>query len=152
VWGHVRRRSTRFPGLGHPVVDALIAHFQGANVHGVVTALAQVSEDAPHSLSVRCIFTTDVGDGHPRKEYRDFRVTNDGGWDEAAPGTDLQTLISVGSGSVPNMVLAIPDEMRERIKSSIATIEVTIRAKSDGVANVRSRIVGLAVKDDNNTE
>ncbi|HLE63747.1 MAG TPA: SNF2-related protein, partial [Pyrinomonadaceae bacterium] len=67
----MRRRNAQLLGLGHPLVDALIAHYQSGQIRGEATHLRG---GMANTLSVRCIFTTDVGDGHPRKEYRNFLV------------------------------------------------------------------------------
>jgi len=134
----MRRRNTQLLGLGHPLTDALVAHFQSGRVRGEVTVLSGETD----ALSVRCIFTTDIGDGHPRKEYRNFLVTADGDWTEAPPRSDMEELHEVESALIRTAALAALEGLQERIKSGIASIEASIRAQSDGVAAVRSRLVG----------
>jgi hypothetical protein len=137
----MRRRNTQLLGLGHPLVDALIAHFQSAGVRGEVTALPN---GTPNTLSVRCIFITDIGNEPPRREYRNFVVTLDGGWTEASPRTDVIALGDTSLRLLQSLPFAVSASLRERIESGIASIEASIRAKSEEVAVVRGRVVGMA--------
>jgi superfamily II DNA or RNA helicase len=137
----MRKRKTQLLGLGHPLVDALTVYCQSGRVRGEVAILP---EGNPNALSVRCVFTVDGGAGHPKREYRSFVVSTDGGWDEASPRSDVEALQETGTSYDVRHIPVPTDDLRQQIRSGIATIEASLRARGVETVSVRSRVVGLA--------
>ncbi|MBN2391966.1 MAG: DEAD/DEAH box helicase family protein [Anaerolineae bacterium] len=133
----MRRRKAQLLGLGHPLVDALVSHFSAPRVRGQVTVFPEAD-----AVSARYIIEAEMENGRQRSDYHEFVVGLDGTWQKASARRDViglqNRLVDAGIG------LSLPGSVREQIEAAVRAAEATIRAETDQVVTVRSRLVGLA--------
>lgn len=139
----MRRRTVQLFGLGHPLVDGLIRHFQRPHHSGEVTALAGAG--AGPRLSVRVFFRLELENGRKRSVYMHLLLASDGSWEEAPPTFDVDQL-----GARPQTKQSEPDGMRmESLRSAaeqaLDAIGARVRATTEGVVSIRHWLVGLAI-------
>ena len=87
----MRRRKAELLGLGHPLIDALIAHCQSPRQHGSVAALQDQAQAGP-AVSVRCIFHLDLENGKKQRVYKHVMLAADGELRETKPRLDADLL------------------------------------------------------------
>ncbi len=138
----MRRRNVQLLGLGHPLVDALIHHFQRPQRPGDVAALAGPN-DGTGRLSIRALFHLELENGRKRLQYVHLLVAPDGSWEEARPTFDVDRLSSVleSGPAEPNR---LPIEMlRSAAQQALDAIGARLRATTDGVLSLRHVVMGL---------
>jgi hypothetical protein len=133
----MRRHKAQLLGLGHPLVDALVDYFQSPQVRGDVTVFREAN-----AVSVRYLLQVTMENGKQQQSYHEFVVGFDGTWHEAQVKRDIANL----RNRLPSaeLGLSIPDDIRQQIETTLRSTEATIRAETDQVVTVRSRLVGLA--------
>lgn len=144
----MRRRKAQLLGLGHPLVDALIQHFQSPRVAGEVTFLGVpgLGRGQGLCLSARCLTSLELEGGRRQKLYHHLLLTPDGSWDEAPTRFDLTALQDLRQTSPmtfdqPAFLRAVESRLRE----AVSAIEARLRANLEGVVTIRSTITGLAI-------
>jgi superfamily II DNA or RNA helicase len=142
----MRRRKAHLMGLGHPLIDALIAHIQGAQHPGEVASLSRQINDNSRRLSARCVLTAEFDNGRREQRYVHFMVRHDGSSGEADARCDIQDLEkSPLSGEENELPCALPADSRQRLAELISATEGKLRAAQEGLASVRTTLVGLAI-------
>ncbi len=139
----MRRRSVQLLGLGHPLVDALIRQFQGAQQAGDVAWLQVPSCGEGHQVSVRARFHLSCENGETRSCYRNILISSDGSWCEAPPTFDILQERPVPAGQAAQASSTMEDT-RSVAEQALATIAAELRAATEGVTAVRHTLVGLA--------
>jgi len=138
----MRRKSAEFMGIGHPLVDGMIAYFQRPSWAGDVAVLKN-REGSPY-LSVRFMLEATLEDGSFRRRYESAEVTAHGSWQSRSPKKDVDALHEETGRPV---ALQPPTEfapLRDRIASAIADAEAHFRSELLAVQTVRGRLAGLA--------
>lgn len=142
----MRRRKAQLLGLGHPLVDALIAYCQGPQIDGELTFLPVSDLVGGPVLSARCVFHADLQGGRRDRIYKHLLLAPDGSWEEAPPRRDIETLATLARSLTPaENRLAAHTFSADRVRDALAAIEAKLRATMDGVLSVRSVITGLAI-------
>jgi len=138
----MRRKNAEFMGIGHPLVDGMIAHFQRSSWAGDVAVLKSM-EGSPY-LSVRFVLEAMLDDGSSRRRYESAEVTAHGSWQARSPKKDVDALHDE-AGRPPASRSSIEfHPLRDRIASAIADAEANFRSELPAVQTVRSRLAGLA--------
>lgn len=139
----MRRRNVHFLGLGHPLVDALIRHFQRPQQSGDVSTLRRPR--GPHGcLSIRAMFHMGLENGRRRSLYAQFVLGPDGSWQEAPPTFDVERLANPSSERGEELDTSELGTSRSAVQQALAAAEAQLRAKTDGVMSIRHTLVGLA--------
>jgi len=138
----MRRRAADFMGIGHPLVDAMIAHFQRASWAGDVAVLL-VGDDQLY-LSVRFVLEATLEDGSFCRRYESAEITANGSWQVRSPRKDIDALQNTAGTSSSFRVHSEFLELRERVVNAIADAEARLRAEFSGIQTVRGRLAGLA--------
>jgi hypothetical protein len=139
----MRRKSAEFMGIGHHLVDTMIAHFQRSSWVGDVAALK--STGGSGCLSVRFVLEAILEDGSSRRNYESAEATLDGSWRVRSPKRDIDALHEESSRTISNPPVASFLTLRDRVANAIADAEARFRSELSGVQTVRGRLVGLAV-------
>lgn len=144
----MRRRKAQLLGLGHPLVDALIAHLQSPSFRGDVALLScPVHQEA--FLSVRTVLYLAFEDERRERLYKHYLVAADGSWREAPSRFDLECLADsmrlVPPGTGQARLDAASSETLDRLGTNI---EAEIRANTPGLSSIRSVVSGYALISD----
>lgn len=138
----MRRRAAELMGIGHPLVDAMICHFQQASWAGDVTVLT--TEDVLPYLSVRFVLEATLEDGSPYRRYESAEMTTDGSWRVHSSRKDINALQNMAG---PSRSFRVPPDflgLRKCVINAIADAEAQFRAERPGTQTVRGRLAGLA--------
>jgi len=137
----MRRKNADFMGIGHPLLDGMIAYLQQSSWAGEVTMLKNA--DPSPCLSVRFILEATLENGSIRRRYGSAETTTLGSWNTRSPKSDINSL-DQQAGASP---ICQPTEflqMRDRVMSAIADAEAQFRSELPAVQTTRIRLAGLA--------
>jgi superfamily II DNA or RNA helicase len=139
----MRRRNVQLLGLGHPLIDALIRHFQRPAQPGDVAYLT--ASTTGRKLSLRSVSYLEMESGRRRAIYTHLLLHPDGSWEEAPPACDVESLSGPFPG--PSEMLDSTDlgALRVPAQEALAAIQARLRATAEGSLSIRHREVGLAV-------
>lgn len=139
----MRRKGAEFMGIGHPLVDAMVAYFQRSSWAGDVTVLK--GAEGSTGVSVRFVLEAALEDGSTCRRYESADATVNGSWLARSPKKDVDALqdIAVRPGGEPVLAPEIPS-LRDRVVAAIADAEAHFRTELSAVQTVRGRLVGLA--------
>jgi superfamily II DNA/RNA helicase len=127
-----RKKGVELLGLGHPLIDALLAYYKSEHIDGQVLIMDNLGEDF---LSLRCLFEIDFTDGTKRTLYEELPLHR------TAPACDIDLL--KGQYSVGKQQPRFTIET-SRLESIIGTTKASIRSQYDDIVNVRHKCVGVA--------
>ncbi len=139
----MRQRNAQLLGLGHPLVDALIRHFQRPQEPGEVAVLYGPNDRA-RGLSARTLFHLEFENGRKRSMYVHVLLAPDGSWEEAPPTFDMELLAKPFQNNQEAKALPGLDELRHSALQALASMEARLRATTNGVLSVRHALIGLA--------
>jgi len=128
-----RKKGVELMGLGHPFMDALIAHFKGDSLIGEVLNIRLAG--IPSSLSTRCRFTIEFENGSRKEVYRMFLIEG------AIPPDDLE-LLKWANLATPGLAEPLQD-IETRVETLIRNEEAQLRARHSNVLIIRSKCVGI---------
>jgi hypothetical protein len=137
----MRRKGADLMGLGHPLVDAMIAYFAGPLWSGAVASLN--TNGAGHGVSVRYLLEADLQDGSRRRRYQSVHIAPDGTWTTSRSKHDVQQLTETKHQLSRPACIDIPS-LRARVESAIGDAESELRSEQPNVESVRGRVVGIA--------
>jgi superfamily II DNA or RNA helicase len=139
----MRKRKTELLGLGHPLVDALLAHIKKPAWKGDVTNLTSSSD--VRMLSVRWLVSAEMDNGRSRQSYVHIQVDPAHGLRETAERSDLEALLSLPSGLNTGRNIPIPiDRTKKLAEASLNDWLSRRRAELDGLGGFRVELVGLS--------
>lgn len=140
----MRRKNAEFMGIGHPLVDAMIAYFQRSSWAGEVSQLK--ADNGWVGLSVRFLLEATMEDGTTRRRYESADATPSGAWRPRSPKQDVDAVHDASAlpRATERSDTIEGSSLRDRVKSAMADAEAHFRAELPGVQSVRSRLVGLA--------
>lgn len=142
----MRRKQAKPLGLGHPLVDALLAELQGGDRFGTVTNL-DGGGSAERSVRVHCLAHVAYEDGHVRRFLRAADLHPDGSWTpvQEEQETSLLTLLQSRAGTMPapKATDLLPD-WTTIFSAAISVWEAELRAQESGVLSVRFVTTGIA--------
>ncbi len=137
----MRRKNADLIGIGHPLVDALIAHFSGAAWPGEVSVM--YPEEPTQAVSIRYVLEASMEDGTTRRRYESVLTGTDGSWRTSNAKQDVAAL-SEPKASSPRPIGPNVEAIRVRVESAISDAESQFRAEHNGVQSIRSRVTGVA--------
>ncbi len=137
----MRRRGVQLLGLGHPLIDGLVAHLQSAQTRGDVTSFA-ATDNTEVELSVRLLVHLNFEDGRIEKRYKNYIADNQS-WSERNSRLDVEMLSKVqNNGAVPGEI--VRTSFTEVLKQIRTNAEADVRTKHEKLASVRVREIGCA--------
>ncbi|MDY0168861.1 MAG: SNF2-related protein [Thermoguttaceae bacterium] len=138
----MRSKSAEFMGIGHPLVDATIAHFQQSSWPGEVAVLG--ASDDTGGLSIRFALDATLEDGSMRRRYESADAMASGSWVGRSPKKDVEALAGAAvRPAEPGPSVQLPS-LRERVSGAIADAEARFRTEISAAHAVQGRLVGLA--------
>ena len=138
----MRRKSAEFMGIGHPLVDGMIAYFQRPSWAGDVAVLK--SREGSPCLSIRFVLEATLEDGSSRRRYASAEATVHGSWQTRSPKKDADALQEESGRQPTHQVPAEFPSLQDRVASAIADAEAQFRSELSTVQTVRGRLAGLA--------
>ncbi len=142
----MRRKQARLAGLGHPLIEALLAEWQKDEVPGAVTAL-RVPGTEP-ALRAYCLADVAYEDGRRRKFPRTAELSESGSWRSLGQGQGMALLQIVRDLSPVGAVKIAPGRFtswQAAFEEVIRHWEAEIHARQPGVLSVRVVLCGLAL-------
>ena len=139
----MRRKNADFMGIGHPLVDALIAHFQRSSWPGEVAVLK--ASEIGGGVSVRYVLEAQMEDGSSRRKYESVQIDSDGAWQARTARNDVELLAATRASPSAAVLSSSAGIPKARVEGAIADSEADFRAGLSGVQSVRGRLVGVAV-------
>ncbi len=130
-----RKKGVELMGLGHPLVDALIAHYKSDKVEGEVLLLGGFRKPF---VSLHYVFEIDFGDGTKRELYKEILFEGTRSPSEIA---FLKEEFFEKKGK-PKLEIK-----KDRLSSVIENIKASIRAEYDDIVNIRPKCVGIVSTD-----
>lgn len=128
-----KQKGVELLGLGHPLIDALIKHFQQDSVRGDVLIRIRKGADSS-SLSLRYLFEITFSDSSSRTLYENIR------FQECSDISDI-TLLAMGMDEFSPSSYEQPS--MERVDTLVENTKASIRAEYDDIVNIRARCIGL---------
>lgn len=143
----MRRRHATLLGLGHPLVDALIAEMQATAGVGSVANLRDGEPETP-SIRVHCIAQLQSEDGTSRRQFTAFDLRSDGVWSTVPEDEDSSTLLKEVRRPEARAEGARGDsaDYMRVCESALRVRESEIRSEEPGLESVRFVLTGLALK------
>ncbi len=139
----MRRRNVHLLGLGHPLVDALLRHFQRPQQAGDVATLSDPAA-AGQQISARVIVHLEVDNGRRRSQYVSLLVSNDGSWVEAPPTVDAERLTFPAAEESGETASLDTSSLRRATEAAVNAVSARLRAQAEGVVSLRHTLVALA--------
>jgi len=137
----MRRRKVEFLGLGHPLVDALIAYLRSPKWGGSVAAIRAAEDEA--STSVRWFVTVQMESGKEKQFYRSVSINSLGSTTETSERTDVDGLRNPSVYPSDGQALST-ERLRQSAQADLEYFLAQLRAKHDGILAVRPELVGIA--------
>lgn len=138
----VRRRKVEFLGLGHPLVDALIAYLKSPRCRGAVSNISSSASNG--ALSVRWFVSVQTENGKTKPYYRNVAVSPHGSIQPVDERSDLEALRTVGQSPKACGTLPVAS-MRQSAEGHLGYLLGELRGSVDGVAAIRPDLVGLSL-------
>jgi len=129
-----RKKNIDLLGLGHPLIDALLAHCSSDSFPGDI--LNSKAPNLPAYLSIRYLFTIDFEDGTCRQFYENIILNGD-----SLP--DDSVLLQQRSWTKININPSESNSIEEKIKLHIQNKKATFRSLYDGILNIREKCLGI---------
>ncbi len=128
-----RKKNVDLPGIGHPLIDALLDFYKSESVSGEL--LNVKCDDMVPNLTARYLFIIAFEDGTRREMYQSFLI------DGKEELSDLDFLLrgDFKVNGMPTTLSFIEDKMKMFTQNQ----EAKIRSNYDGVINVRQKCVGI---------
>jgi hypothetical protein len=136
----VRRRKVEFLGLGHPLVDALIAYLKSPRWRGSVSSI----HDADGIVSVRWFVSMQTEDGKVKHYYRNIGVNSLGSIHSIDARGDLLALQAPANSTASAKTLPV-QKVREYAEGHLDYLLGELRGSADAVSAIRPDFVGLAL-------
>ncbi len=129
----IRKKGIDLMGVGHPLVDALISHYNGDAISGDI--LISKNNGIPDIFSARYLFTMDFEDSTKKELYKEFVLSGN------QVKSDVELLMQQEwkeDRTVTNL-----KEMDEQISIRVRNFEAQLRSECEGVLSVRTKCVGV---------
>ena len=142
----MRRRQAELLGVGHPLVDALLAELQRDEIPGAVTILDS-GDAVGRTVQVHCIAHTSYEDGQARRFLRTADLRPDGAWAfvEDREKRSLMDLLHAHSESLSKVGKSKPTGNWAAVYRQVVSFwESELRTQEDGVWTVRIVVTGVA--------
>ena len=127
-----RRKGIELLGLGHPLIDALLAHYKSDRVDGEVLLLDDFDKAF---LCLRYIWEIDFTDGMRRTLYKEIPLHG------TCTAYDLELLKGHNTETMQHTNLSLETD---RLESIVENTRASIRSEYDGIVNIRHKCVGIA--------
>lgn len=135
----MRRKRIEFMGLGHPLVDALIAYFKSPIWRGEVTRLS--SGDEP-LLSVRWLVSVQSENGKTQQHFHHVVLNQVGSARKIDERHDLNLLPILAN--MQQGIIIDTAKLQAFAEAEFQGVLAELRAVSDGQPTIRGELVGLA--------
>lgn len=139
----MRCKKAELMGIGHPLVDAVIAHFSHPSVAGEVSCLDFGDQQAV--VSVRYVIEAQMEDGSKRLAYESALIHSEGTWRMASVRQDLDLLQRNSLAYHTAFASGCKLDLQSRVEGAISDAIARFCSAHDHVETVRGRVVGLTV-------
>ena len=137
----MRRRRIDFLGLGHPLIDALIAYLKSPQWRGSVSMLQQ--QNGEETLLVRWLVSVQTNNGKWGQHFRHVAVNTLGSIRVVDERHDLDALKKAS----PAQVIPRPqfsEKLRDCAKTDLDYFLAELRATTEDLCAIRADLIGLA--------
>ncbi len=143
----MHKKSAEFLGLGHPLVDALIEHFQQMSMNGDVAVLNHSLSEAKSHAIVSTLVSIDLEGG---KQYREMKLVRVEGTGDSQVLPDdwlvlrlkkLKEIVKNGTSSGSEMDWK---RIRESYEGAIGAILSQMKGNLEHPVGARVRLLGIA--------
>lgn len=141
----MRKRQAELMGLGHPLIDAIIAFYQQVTIPGDNAAMQVNGNESEPFVVVTNLFTIDTEAGDQHKEIKILKITNSGDV-QVLPEEWLLNRLSEKSNSykISNQPLNI-EKIRYSYEGAVGAILTQIKAAVEKPVAARVRMLGVGL-------
>jgi len=144
----MRKRRVELMGIGHPLIDGLLAYLQSTNAHGEVTCLSTGDANPEPKLIIRALLTIEAEAKHTHREIKIIQVDTTGQIQILPDDWDLHLLQS-GSfqpTTLPENIASMPwNTWRQSYESAIGAILTQTRMKVENPLSARVQLLGVSL-------
>lgn len=144
----MRKRRVELMGIGHPLIDGLLAFLQSSSAQGEVTCLSTNSEHPEPKLIVRALLTIEAEAKHTHREVKIIQIDKAGQIQILPDDWDLHLLKS-GTFQplrLPENSASLPwNTWRQAYESAIGAILTQTRMKVENPLSARVQLLGLSL-------
>ena len=144
----MRKRRVELMGIGHPLVDGLLAHLQSSNAQGEVTCLATGTANQGSRLIIRVLLTIEAEAKHTYREVKIIQIDKDGQIQLLPDDWDLHLLKSgtFQPSHLPENVTRLPwNTWHQAYESAIGAILTQTRMKVENPLSARVQLLGVSL-------
>lgn len=138
----MRRKKAELMGIGHPLVDAVIAHFSHPSVAGEISCMDFGDSEA--AVSVRYVIEAHLEDSSKRLAYESAFIHSEGAWRMASVRQDLDLLQRNALVYHAAPAAGCKLDVQARVEGAITDAIARFRSAHERVESARGRVVGLA--------
>ncbi|MEI8191069.1 MAG: hypothetical protein WCI75_15255 [candidate division NC10 bacterium] len=144
----MRKRRVELMGIGHPLIDGLLAYLQSSNAQGEVTCLSAGTGNPEPKLTIRALLTIEAEAKHTHREVKIIQVNTEGQIQLLPDDWDLH-LLKAGTFKptrLPEGIDALPwNTWRQTYESAIGAILTQTRMKVENPLSARVQLLGLSL-------
>jgi hypothetical protein len=137
----MRRKKAELMGIGHPLVDAVVAHFTHPSIAGEVSCMDFGNNLA--AVSVRYVIDAHLEDRAKRMVYESAFIDSEGTWRMGSVRQDLDLLQRNALAYHPAPAAGCELALQSRVEGAISDAIARFRSAHEGVESARGRVVGL---------
>lgn len=143
----LRKRSAELMGIGHPLIDALIAYCQDITVPGDTGFFVRtLSDEAPHAV-VNTLVTVDLEDGKQHKEFKMVRISQTGDA-HVLPQEWLVYRLEKRAAEIQSQPMNLKfdwNRIRQAYEGAIGAILTQVKSSLEKPVSARVRLLGVSV-------
>ena len=135
-------------GIGHPLIDGLLAYLRGSTFSGEVTYFKRQGKAQKESLLVRALLHVEGEARHSVKEIKLIQIDQDGNVSVLPDDWDLNLLRSQAfkPDKTPEDVEKLPwDSWRQTYESTIRAVLTQTRLKVENPLSARVQLLGISL-------
>ncbi|MCL5020427.1 MAG: hypothetical protein M1339_01930, partial [Bacteroidetes bacterium] len=142
----MRKRSSELLGVGHPLVDAIVSHFQEMTVPGDAASLIKLPTQGEPFFVVNTLVTVELEGGKQHREFRMIRISPSGDAhvlpDEWLISRLVRRAIEPPKETLPSRFDI--EKIRQAYEGAIGAILSQVKSSLEKPVTARVRLLGIS--------
>jgi hypothetical protein len=143
----LRKRTAELMGLGHPLIDALIAHYQDITVPGDTALFSRTADDAEPYAIVHTLISIDLENGKQHREFKMVRLSKSGDAHVLSEEWLVHRLEKKSLETPTDSIVRTFDwsKIRQAYEGAIGAILAQTKSSLERPVSARVRLLGVSV-------